>query len=76
LAKGHLGRVFTTVAEPFAMLFDELCEPGFRYGAMRSFKGLPNFFATSKSAGIIIPRLLMLENGTVNIARRTFSVLE
>ena len=61
LVERHLGRVFTTVIQPLAMVFDELCEPGFRYRAMRGFKGLPNFFATSKSAGIIVARLLMLE---------------
>jgi len=34
LVEGQLGRVFTTVAEPLTMVFDELCEPGFRYRAM------------------------------------------
>jgi hypothetical protein len=65
LVKDHFRRVFTAVAEPLAMVFDELCEPRFRYRAMRSFKGLPNLFATSKSAGIIVARLLMLEKISV-----------
>jgi len=43
-----------------------------RYRTMWSFKGLPNLFATSKSAGIIVARLLMLEKISVRCSYPCF----
>jgi hypothetical protein len=40
------------------MLFEKLCEPGPRYAVMTSRERLPNFFAASKSSGIVAPGLM------------------
>jgi hypothetical protein len=58
LAKSHFGRDFAiAIVDPLAMLFKKFRELGFGYAVMRRLERLPNFFAASKSSGIIAPDL-------------------
>ena len=58
-AKGHFGRDFAVaIAHALAMFFEKFREPGLGHAVMRCLERLPNFFAASKSSGIIAPRLM------------------
>jgi hypothetical protein len=59
LAKSHFGRYFAiAVGHALAMFFEKFGELGLRHAAVRGLERLPNFFAASKSSGIIAPRLM------------------
>ena len=59
LAKSHFTRDFAVaVAHPLATLFEKFRELGFGDAVMRCLERLANFFAASKSSGIIAARLM------------------
>ena len=59
LSERHFGRGFAVaVAHALAMLLEKFSELGFGHAVMRCLERLPNFFAVSKSSGIISPRLM------------------
>ena len=56
LAKGHFGRDFAiAVGHALPMFFEKFRELSFGDAVMRCLERLPNFFAASKSSGIIAP---------------------
>ena len=58
-AKSYFGGDFAVaITDLLAMLFEKFCELGFGYAVMRCLERLPNFFAASKSSGIIAPGLM------------------
>ena len=59
LSERHFGRGFgVAVAHALAMLLEKFSELGFGHAVMRCLERFPNFFAASKSSGIIAPRLM------------------
>jgi hypothetical protein len=60
LAKCHFRRDFAIaiIAATLAMLLEKFRELGFSDAVMRCLERLPNFFAASKSSGIIAPGLM------------------
>ena len=62
LAKSHFGGDFAVaIAHALPMFFEKFREPGLGHAVMRCLERLPNFFAASKSSGIITPRLMANE---------------
>jgi hypothetical protein len=59
LAEGHLGRdLAVAVTNALTVFFKKFRELGLRYAEMRCLERLPNFFAASKSSGIVAPGLM------------------
>ena len=58
-AKSHFGGDFpVAITDPLAMVLEKFRELGFGYAVMRCLERLPNFFAASKTSGIIAPRVM------------------
>ena len=58
-AKSYFGGDFAVaITDLLAMLFEKFRELGFGYAVMRCLERLPNFFAASKTSGIIAPRVM------------------
>ena len=58
-AKSYFGGDFpVAITDPLAMVLEKFRELGFGYAVMRCLERLPNFFAASKTSGIIAPRVM------------------